>query len=246
MKEIDQAALAIEEKTAGSDASEHLTDDFSVSQSTLFKMDIRLMPVLTMLYLLAYLDRTNIGNARIAGLQTDLKLSNVQYSTALTVTLVPYIAAELPVNLILRAAGADRVLPTMLTLWGVVSTLQAMFFSAATLSGAFGGLLAFAIVKMDGIGGKPGWAWLFFLEGIFSTLFGLVSFFLLPRSIETASFLSPSEKERLLARMRHEGALNDKADDFSWKEIGRAMASPHVLLVITLVFFAGAILASLS
>ncbi|KAG6916240.1 hypothetical protein DXG01_007737 [Tephrocybe rancida] len=262
MEENDQAALAKEEKTAGSDAPEHLTDDFSVSPSTLFKLDIRLMPVLTMVFLLAYLDRTNIGNARIAGLQKDLKLSNVQHGVDCHTGVIPtsppsFLSISFseygdvidigPKNIesLYQAAGADRVLPTMLTLWGVASTLQATLFSAATLSGAFGGLLAFAIVKMDGIGGKPGWAWLFFLEGIFSTLFGLVSFFLLPRSIETASFLSPSEKERLLARMRHEGALNDEADDFSWKEIGRALARPQVLLITALAFFVGVILASL-
>ena len=38
-----------------------------------------------------------------------------------------------------------------------------MFFSAASLAGAFSGLLAAAILKMDGIQGKPGWAWIFLL-----------------------------------------------------------------------------------
>ena len=37
----------------------------------------------------------------------------------------------------------------------------AVFFSAAALAGSFGGLLAAAIALMDGIGGKPGWAWIF-------------------------------------------------------------------------------------
>jgi len=35
----------------------------------------------------------------------------------------------------------------------------AIFFSAAALAGSFGGLLAAAIAQMNGIGGKPGWAW---------------------------------------------------------------------------------------
>jgi len=37
---------------------------------------------------------------------------------------------------------------------------SAIFFSAAAISGSFGGLLAAAIGKMDGIGGRPGWAWI--------------------------------------------------------------------------------------
>lgn len=43
---------------------------------------------------------------------------------------------------------------------------MAIFFSAATAAGAFGGLLARGISEMRGIGGKPGWAWIFILEGI--------------------------------------------------------------------------------
>ena len=47
----------------------------------------------------------------------------------------------------------------------------AMFFSAASLAGAFSGLLAAAILKMDGIQGKPGWAWIFLLVNRIQTMF---------------------------------------------------------------------------
>lgn len=43
---------------------------------------------------------------------------------------------------------------------------MAIFFSAATAAGAFGGLLARGIVEMKGLGGLSGWAWLFILEGL--------------------------------------------------------------------------------
>lgn len=39
-----------------------------------------------------------------------------------------------------------------------------MFFSAASIAGAFSGLLAFGIAKMDGIGNLEGWRWIFILE----------------------------------------------------------------------------------
>src|SRR6266536_2137815 len=42
----------------------------------------------------------------------------------------------------------------------------ALFFSAATAAGAFGGLLARGISELNGKGGKAGWAWIFILEGI--------------------------------------------------------------------------------
>jgi len=94
-------------------------------------------------------DRTNLGNARVAGLQQDLNMTNTQYSISLTVTYVPYIVAELPSNLMLKvrveafflmqrhidirthtrtrvhqAVGPNLMLPTLMTLWGIVATLQ--------------------------------------------------------------------------------------------------------------------------
>ncbi|KAF8665191.1 hypothetical protein AX14_006624, partial [Amanita brunnescens Koide BX004] len=42
----------------------------------------------------------------------------------------------------------------------------AMFYSAATVAGAFGGILAFGIEHMEGVGGLHGWQWIFCLEGL--------------------------------------------------------------------------------
>jgi sugar phosphate permease len=52
----------------------------------------------------------------------------------------------------------------------------ALFFSAATIAGAFGGLLARAISLMDGVGGKAGWSWIFILEGLLTLVVGSFSF----------------------------------------------------------------------
>jgi MFS family permease len=49
---------------------------------------------------------------------------------------------------------------------------MAMFFSAATAAGAFGGLLARGIAEMDGLGGLDGWAWIFILEGLITFIVG--------------------------------------------------------------------------
>ena len=56
--------------------------DFSQinSKKVLRKMDLHLIPMLALLYLLAFLDRGNIGNARIEGLDKDLKLTGAQYN----------------------------------------------------------------------------------------------------------------------------------------------------------------------
>ncbi|KAI9880282.1 MAG: hypothetical protein M1830_004401 [Pleopsidium flavum] len=68
------------------------------------KIDIRVIPILSILYLLAFLDRTNIANAAVFGLQKDLHLSptGVEYNTALTIFFVPYILFEIPSNIFLK------------------------------------------------------------------------------------------------------------------------------------------------
>lgn len=53
---------------------------------------------------------------------------------------------------------------------------MALFFSAATAAGAFGGLLARGISEMEGVGGKPGWAWIFILEGLLTLFIGGFSY----------------------------------------------------------------------
>lgn len=55
-------------------------------KATLRKMDIRLLPMLAILYLLSFLDRGNIGDAKIQGLTNDLKLEGNQYNICLTGT----------------------------------------------------------------------------------------------------------------------------------------------------------------
>lgn len=52
-----------------------------IDKRILWKLDILLIPVIAMLYLLVFIDRTNIGNARVAGLQKDLNLTDHQYKT---------------------------------------------------------------------------------------------------------------------------------------------------------------------
>jgi MFS family permease len=53
---------------------------------------------------------------------------------------------------------------------------MALFFSAATLAGAFGGILARGIAEMDGVAGISAWAWIFILEGILSVLVSLAAY----------------------------------------------------------------------
>ncbi|KAJ6782851.1 hypothetical protein PWT90_02850 [Aphanocladium album] len=243
------------------------------------KMDLRLIPVLAVLYLLSFLDRGNIGNANIEGLSDDLHLTPDQYNWCLTVFFFTYAAFEVPSNLMLKKLRPSRWLPTIMVAWGVVMTLmgivrnyhgllatriflgvaeaglfpgvayyltmwycrheiqlrQAMFFSAASVAGAFSGLLAFAISKMHGVGGLEGWRWIFILEGLLTVIVACVSFFLLYDFPETASFLTEEERAFVVYRLKYQGQVAGKgatngaavtkvaeSEEFQWKYVWQA------------------------
>jgi hypothetical protein len=93
-------------------------------KAILRKMDLRLIPMLALLYLLSFLDRGNIGNAKIEGLTEDLHMSGAQYNWCLTVFFFTYAAFEVPSNLLLKKLRPSIWLPTIMVAWGVVMTLM--------------------------------------------------------------------------------------------------------------------------
>lgn len=68
---------------------------------------------------------------------------------------------------------------------------MAIFFSAATLAGAFGGLLARGISEMKGVGGKPGWAWIFILEGLLTLIVAVAAYWCINDYPDTYVFPPP-------------------------------------------------------
>lgn len=65
------------------------------------KLDIKLIPILGLLYLICFLDRTNIANAKIAGLEVGLDMPTMGYNTALWIFYIPFVLAEVPSNMIM-------------------------------------------------------------------------------------------------------------------------------------------------
>jgi hypothetical protein len=93
-------------------------------KALLRKLDRKLLPALTFLYLLSFLDRSNVGNARIEGLATDLKITGNEYLTGLTLFFVGYVIFEVPCNIVLKLWTPRMWLPTLTLAWGIVSTLM--------------------------------------------------------------------------------------------------------------------------
>lgn len=80
----------------------------------------------------------------------------------------------------------------------------AIFFSAAALSGSFGGLLAAAIDKMDGVSGLEGWRWIFILEGLATVIIAFMSFWMVHDFPAEAKFLSKEDRARVLLRLQRD------------------------------------------
>ncbi|KAL4919543.1 major facilitator superfamily domain-containing protein [Aspergillus aurantiobrunneus] len=89
------------------------------------KFDRRLVPFLALLYLLSFLDRSNIGNAKIAGLMDDLNLSSSQYEWLLTAFYITYILFEW-MTLLYRVFPAHVYISLCVCGWGLVASFQSL------------------------------------------------------------------------------------------------------------------------
>lgn len=88
------------------------------------RIDYRILPLFSVLYLLSFLDRTNIGNAKIEGLPEDLGLVGNQFNMALLIFFVFYAVLEVPSNIILHRVKPNIYIPTTMVLWSIVMTLM--------------------------------------------------------------------------------------------------------------------------
>lgn len=96
--------------------------DQSAVRRLVRKLDFRLLPCLAMTYSFALIDRVNLPNARIAGMDDDLALSvGDRYSIITMIFFVPYVVFQFPSNVVLRKIGAMAWLPSIVVCWGAVT-----------------------------------------------------------------------------------------------------------------------------
>ncbi|OJJ96774.1 hypothetical protein ASPACDRAFT_1873979 [Aspergillus aculeatus ATCC 16872] len=94
------------------------------------KIDWHIVPCLCIMYLLAFLDRVNISNAAVLGLQKDLNIvTGTKYNTALTIFFVPYVLFEIPSNLLLKKLKPHVWLSLCMFGFGLVMICQGLVTS---------------------------------------------------------------------------------------------------------------------
>ncbi|TKX26024.1 MFS transporter-like protein 28 [Elsinoe australis] len=259
--------------------------DPALDQRITRKFDRRILPWLFLLWLLAFIDRSNIGNARIGGLADQLKLDGTKFNVALCVFYIPYIIVDVPSNWLLKYVGAGYYLPFLVAIWGLISTCTGfvttytgllivraflgldeggmlggmiiylamfyrrhqllyritLFYCAAPLSGAFGGLLATGLAEIR-TAKYDGWPFIFFVEGAITVLAGVAAGCFLPHTPSESKFLDQEEKLAAVARMKLDSHGSDSADEvkheeFSWHWVRRAFLNWNTML-LSLNFFA--------
>ncbi|KAI9872930.1 MAG: hypothetical protein M1830_001047 [Pleopsidium flavum] len=127
-----EIALAVPEKhyrprdvRRASDSTDHSFKLYTSDEERAIvrKFDRRLVLFMALLYMLSFLDRSNIGNARIAGLTRDLRLSSSQYEWLLTAFYITYILFEW-MTLLYRLVPPHIYISLCVASWGLIASLQ--------------------------------------------------------------------------------------------------------------------------
>lgn len=233
------------------------------------------MPLVTVLYMFCFLDRINIGNARIAGLGEDLELNvGVRFNWALSIFYIVYLLVEVPSNIALKRFGPRFYIPALVFGFGFVSICTAfvrdfaglmvcrvflgifeggtfpgiafflscfykrkellfrvgIYVSAASIAGAFGGLLATGLAKVPVWGAASmrihTWRNIFFFEGVLTCILALIAPIWMPPSPEKAWFLTERERQIAAERLIREHRA-DPAERVTWAHVRRAMLCIH-------------------
>ncbi|OBT80228.1 hypothetical protein VF21_00599 [Pseudogymnoascus sp. 05NY08] len=93
--------------------------DKAAERRLVWKFDLRILPTLAVMYLFNTLDKTNLGNAKTAGLEKSLGMEGTnQYSLALSIFFIPYVLTAPFLAILGKKYGPNRVLPAMMVVFG--------------------------------------------------------------------------------------------------------------------------------
>ncbi|KAL2357407.1 major facilitator superfamily domain-containing protein [Cryomyces antarcticus] len=239
-----------------------------------WKIDLYIVPTVALLYLFCFIDRANIGNAKLAGFEKDLGLKGYDYNKVLSVFYISYIIFEIPSNMACKWIGPGWFIPATSLGFGICSICTAFVYNIqaasgvrfllgvfeagmlpgiayylsrwyrrselafrlslyivmAPLAGAFGGLLASAILKLPHFGSLHTWRMIFAIEGIITCILSLIAFVTLTDRPATAKWLSQEEKDLAIARVKSERvAATEVLDKLDSPKILRGIFSPVTL-----------------
>ncbi|KAI0140577.1 major facilitator superfamily domain-containing protein [Pestalotiopsis sp. NC0098] len=97
------------------------------------KIDLYVYPILFIIYMMSFLDRINISNARIQGLDSDIDLSGNRFNIVLFIYFVPYILLEVPSNMLIQKLRPSLYLSGLMFSWGIINMCMGFVHSYEAL-----------------------------------------------------------------------------------------------------------------
>ncbi|SMY23955.1 unnamed protein product [Zymoseptoria tritici ST99CH_1A5] len=217
------------------------------------KVDVRLSATLAVMYIVNQIDRSNLSNAVIAGMDDTLAFENTnRYSIIVLLFFPTYVLFQPIATVLARRLGPRPFLAAITLAFGLVvlgfgfvdnwaelaglrvllGAFEACFFPSALFLvsmwyvrrevakrnaffylvgnsvGGFGGVLAYGLQQMDGLGGLEGWRWIFIMEGVITAIIALVGYTFLidfPEDAhKTKSFLTSEEIKIMVDRVERD------------------------------------------
>lgn len=153
IKEKENAIVSTEKEILSTATDEDSLPSLThpMEKKILRKMDIFIIPLMCLLYFLSNLDKSNIGNAEVAGLSKDIGLKGTEYNVAVTVFFATYILFDPLGSNLLKILGPPVMFSSCLFAFGIISLLTAWIknynhlVAVRILLGAFEGMIYPAI-----------------------------------------------------------------------------------------------------
>ncbi|GIZ37800.1 hypothetical protein CKM354_000123400 [Cercospora kikuchii] len=161
--------------------------DAATEKALMRKLDMRLVPMVMWMYLMSFMDRVSIGNARLYGMEADLGLTGNQYQIGISVLFITYCLFEAPSNMVLKQLRPKWYLAALTLAWGLVATFSAFTQNFAGLiairlllglfeAGLFPGLIVYLTIFYNKRHIALRMAYLFATAAIAGAVGGLVSY----------------------------------------------------------------------
>ncbi len=143
--DVEKQSQVLAEEHEGLHAKETVAsaalDSSAAERALLRRQDKRIIPLSASIYFLAYLDRSNIGNAKVLNsstgndMQTETHTTNYQFTIALMIFLIGYFLFEVPSNILLKKFRPSRWLAFLMGSWGLITIGVGGVHSYAQITG---------------------------------------------------------------------------------------------------------------
>ncbi|SCV02310.1 LAMI_0G17766g1_1 [Lachancea mirantina] len=110
--------------------------DGTLEKTICWKFDLRILPMIAIMYLFNALDKGNISNAKTNHIDKDLGIVGQQWNNMLSIFYIPFVLFAFPLSLVIRRFNAANVIPILMFTFGSISMLSATAFDYGSLMAA--------------------------------------------------------------------------------------------------------------